>query len=401
MTNNSTLNDPDPVSPYEQYRRLLNEPDVHWDSRTECWLLVHFDDVASALTNDALVAGFEPGYVRSIIPGHPREADYVGEHFRQWPLFLDPPAHTSVRRAIRQAYYDPAVMDRVALRLRDEATKLLECVTADGAIDVVRDFARPIGRLTFEEFVGVDDKLAAKAQEWADELLRLLNTPPSASSLLSAERVIRDIDAATAVLCESDDLATPSLASELCRSVSQGEFTISQAAAVFSQNATAVLGILPQFIAGAIATSLRFPHFIESLFESEHAAQLVVGELLRHVSPVLQVGRVAARDFDLRGAAIRQGDTVRLLVGVANHDARRFPCPGILALGDRATKHLAFGQGSHHCLGAGITGLVGRLSLQAFFMQVDARTDYSQTERQAAFSGMRWLDSLELRRTPA
>jgi cytochrome P450 len=78
-----------------------------------------------------------------------------------------------------------------------------------------------------------------------------------------------------------------------------------------------------------------------------------VEEVLRLESPVQGLLREAAVDVELHGVTIPAGAVVNLRYGAANRDERQFECPAELDL-DRAKahRHLAFGVGLHHCLGA-------------------------------------------------
>ena len=89
-----------------------------------------------------------------------------------------------------------------------------------------------------------------------------------------------------------------------------------------------------------------------------------VEELLRFDSPVQVDVRYALDDCDVNGFALRRGDGVVMLLGAANRDPDRFPAPDRLDVGRREQNHLAFGRGIHHCLGAPLARLEGRVVLE-------------------------------------
>ena len=74
-------------------------------------------------------------------------------------------------------------------------------------------------------------------------------------------------------------------------------------------------------------------------------------ELMRWVSPVRHMLRTATEDFELRGKHIRAGDALALWFPAANRDPRAFDNPNTLDITRDPKKHLAFGYGSHMCLG--------------------------------------------------
>jgi cytochrome P450 len=93
-----------------------------------------------------------------------------------------------------------------------------------------------------------------------------------------------------------------------------------------------------------------------------------VEEMLRFESPVQGLARVAAADVTLHDVTIPEGSWVWLIHAAANRDDRQFAQPDVLNV--RATpppRHLAFGDGIHHCIGAALARLEGRVALEEFF----------------------------------
>lgn len=93
-----------------------------------------------------------------------------------------------------------------------------------------------------------------------------------------------------------------------------------------------------------------------------------VEEILRWTSPGMHVARRAACSTGLDGVRVPNGGNVVVWLAAANRDPTVFARPHDLAL-DRAPRHLAFGSGPHHCLGAA----VARLELRVFFEELAAR----------------------------
>jgi hypothetical protein len=97
-----------------------------------------------------------------------------------------------------------------------------------------------------------------------------------------------------------------------------------------------------------------------------------VEELLRFESPVQNMGRTTTRDVELHETVIPKGSRVLLLIGAANRDPRVFADPDRLDLGRQIRRHLAFGEGIHHCLGAPLARLEGRVALQRLLRRFPA-----------------------------
>ena len=75
-------------------------------------------------------------------------------------------------------------------------------------------------------------------------------------------------------------------------------------------------------------------------------------EIMRWATPVLYFRRIATRDFDCHGKAIRQGDKVLYWFASGNRDDAVFEDPFRVNLARTPNRHLSFGQGGPHvCIG--------------------------------------------------
>jgi cytochrome P450 family 142 subfamily A polypeptide 1 len=91
-----------------------------------------------------------------------------------------------------------------------------------------------------------------------------------------------------------------------------------------------------------------------------------VEEMLRWVSPIRNMARVITHDVEFRGQPLREGQKLLLLYPSANRDEDVFDDPFRFDIARTPNDHVAFGFGTHFCLGASlarleITVMVGRL----------------------------------------
>ena len=94
-----------------------------------------------------------------------------------------------------------------------------------------------------------------------------------------------------------------------------------------------------------------------------------VEEFIRWVSPIHNMCRVSARDHELGGVTIRKGQQLVLLYGSGNRDPAHFKDPDNFDITRHPNDHLAFGVGTHFCLGAGLA----RLEIRVFFEELVQR----------------------------
>jgi cytochrome P450 len=115
-----------------------------------------------------------------------------------------------------------------------------------------------------------------------------------------------------------------------------------------------VTGLAPTTADHAVCTAvLRSPDF-------------GTGEVLRFDSPVQRTARLAHRDTEVAGERFTAGQLVVLILAGANRDPAVFAdpqCFDVTRTG--ADRHVAFSQGIHYCLGAGLARLEGEIGLRA------------------------------------
>ncbi|MEP5765921.1 MAG: cytochrome P450 [Halieaceae bacterium] len=95
-------------------------------------------------------------------------------------------------------------------------------------------------------------------------------------------------------------------------------------------------------------------------------------ELIRWVSPVRHMVRTATDDFELRGKQIKSGDNLALWYPAANRDPEVISHPNRLDLQRDPKLHLAYGYGSHMCLGQHLANL----EVSRFFREVFSRVKH-------------------------
>jgi cytochrome P450 family 142 subfamily A polypeptide 1 len=94
-----------------------------------------------------------------------------------------------------------------------------------------------------------------------------------------------------------------------------------------------------------------------------------VEEFIRWVTPILNMRRTATEDHELHGQTVSEWDELLLMYSSANRDERVFPDPDRLDVTRQHNHHVAFGFGTHFCLGAALA----RLEIRVMFEQLLAR----------------------------
>ena len=98
----------------------------------------------------------------------------------------------------------------------------------------------------------------------------------------------------------------------------------------------------------------------------ELVSTTAVEEFIRWVTPVLNMRRTVTVDHELHGQQLHEGDEILLLYGAANRDPSAFDDPDVLNVARANKRHVAFGFGTHFCLGAH----VARLEIRVMFEEM-------------------------------
>ncbi len=119
-------------------------------------------------------------------------------------------------------------------------------------------------------------------------------------------------------------------------------------------------------IGNAVLALLSRPDLVDGVQANPALVPALVEETLRYDSPVQLMLRRATRSVEISGEKVGEGELVAVLLGSANRDERQFDEPDVFDLSRDPSRHLAFGFGTHFCLGAGLARLEARIALEMF-----------------------------------
>jgi cholest-4-en-3-one 26-monooxygenase len=118
-------------------------------------------------------------------------------------------------------------------------------------------------------------------------------------------------------------------------------------------------------ISGGLVALAERPADWERLRGDRSLVPTAVEEMLRWTTPVVSFMRTATRDTELGGQAVSEGDPVLMLYASANRDERQFgPAADRFDIARDPNHHVAFGFGTHFCIGAALARIEGRALLE-------------------------------------
>jgi len=336
------------------------------DGRT-IWYVTRYDDVAAVLKDDATFCK-NPANIN--LPARQtdtrRSVRPAGQSSNDNMLFSDPPDHTRLRALVGQAF-TPRRVASMRDRVRDTAESLLNEMMAGEATDLIAAYARPLPVIVICDLLGIPAADRAAVSDWSQAIIspgsRGLNYSGRKRMVRAFVHYLRDLFARR--------LADPrdDLISDLVRAEDAGDRLVE--AELFSMVALLLVTgheTTVNLIGNGALALLRHPAQRALLRGDSGLWPAAIEELLRYDGPVeTSTTRWVRHDARFQGHAMRAGDLMRPALASANRDPDHFAHADELQIGRADNRHLAFGFGTHYCLGASLARLEGAIALEVFF----------------------------------
>lgn len=355
--------------PYPHYAELRATDPVH-EHPLGFWVVGRHADVSELLRSKNSVEdrNARPTPMREL-----REAAVGGEYTRSLvPSMLDrdPPDHTRLRKLVTKAFTKRAIdaLEPLVVELVDAALDRIErCIAETGRADVVAELAYPLPFTVICEMLGMPDTDHARLRDLASTMVRSLEPVTDPDLIQSIAAAGREMSTRIAgVIADKrrapgDDLLTALIQAEDEGDVLTDEELVSQVVLLYVAGHETTVNL----IANGTLALLGHPDQLALLAARPDLDANAVEELLRYDSPVQQTRRITLSPYPLGGREIPTGSFVLAVLASANRDEEFWgPDAGELKL-DRANARaqVSFGGGAHHCLGASLARLEGRVAL--------------------------------------
>ena len=382
--------------PYPEYAKLREQSPVHRSRLMNAWVFSRYADVDTVLRDHRRFSS-DP---RKRTVSRRQQAALPGPDDYTM-LFLDPPDHTRLRALVNKAFTRRAV-NALEPHIRGLMNTLLDAVDPAG-FDLMEAVALPLPVIVIAEMLGVPPEDRARFGTWSKQRARLLEptiTPGEREVAAQAGEAFNDyfrpIIQARRAAPETDIVSALAQAEEEGDVLTEHETLNMLRLLLIAGNETTT-----NLIGNGMLALLRNPGELERLRADPSVIPGAVEELLRFDSPVQTDFRGALEDCEVNGAPVRRGENIVLLIGSANRDPAAFEAPDRLDVGRSEGSHISFGRGIHHCIGAPLARLEGRIVLEVLLERFASIR--LLTERPAYRGGvvLRGLESLPVAAVPA
>lgn len=408
------------ADPYPHYAALREHAPVHFAPDAKAFCVSRYEDVRTVLRDPVR---FSSDAMRTFLLGAPPGRDPMADpavmqrmmtmsQALPFPLeelvtsrnliSEDAPRHGPLRSLVNRGF-TPRRIAAWEPRLRDIAAECMAGIEGQDEFDLIAELATPLPLRIIVEMLGVEPERRADFKRWSDVIVAASTgsgrgLDPVTSGFAPAMRELSLYVQGMAVerrRVPGDDLLSVLLDAQ------EGEVALTDAEIAFFVLLLLVAGneTTTNLIGNATLALLRHPAELARVRADRSLVPALVEEALRYDSPAQFVFRRVVIDVELPGGHIPANEHVVALIGSANRDERQWgESAARLDVGRDTQGHLAFGIGSHFCLGAALARLEGRIALGEL---IDLLPDLEPSEKSVDYVDsflVRGPRSLRLRR---
>lgn len=280
-------------------------------------------------------------------------------------LTMDPPDHTRIRRLVASTF-GPRRLAALEPWIRQRTVALLDDADGDGGFDLIDALAYPLPISVICHLLGVPAADRDRFKTWGRAVASTLE-PVIDPTTMNREGIAAELELRgyfEDLIRDRRDRPDDTLLSALIAAEEEGDrLSFDELVSTCVLILVAGFETTVNLIGNGTGALLDAPKEWERLRDDPGMVAGAVEEFLRFDSPVQATSRIATEDVEVAGRKVAKGENVVVAIGGANRDPAAFPDPDTLDVGrPEANRHLSFSLGIHHCLGAALARLEGRVA---------------------------------------
>lgn len=350
--------------PFPLFADVLDKGPVHDVTLADghrAFLVVGYDAAREALNHPALSKDMEAAMDAEgavVAEGLP------GRDFARHMLSVDPPDHRRLRE-IANPGFTRTRLSRLEDGIVATVDGLLDELEAqEGVVDLVAGFALPLPFSVIGGLLGIDEDGQRRLAGWFAVLMAPYPGPtPPPEAVAASDAIVGYLNDLVDRRLEQP---TDDIVGDMARAAGDGVLTRKELLSSLFQLIVAGHHTTTSLIGNGVVALLRHPDQLARLVEEPGLVPGAIEEFLRYDAPVPHsTFRYAVEDVVIAGTTIPRGVQVIVNLAAAGRDPARTADPDRLDVTRSSAEHLAFGHGIHHCLGARLARLEGRVAFTA------------------------------------
>jgi cytochrome P450 len=310
---------------------------------------------------------------------------------RQLPIETDPPEHTEYR-AIAEPFFKRAKDPGMIARVEALIDRLLDEALSRGTNEIVHEFALPLQSHALTYLLNVPESEAATWIGWGIHVFRVRDGLKPGTEL--EEYLHRQFDLAEAA--PGEDFFSALVQAEYRGRRLTREEVMGFANLAFAGGRDTIIHTVSNIFAYLSENPAALDFLRGDPGRAVHASE----EFFRVYIPLTHIGRVCPADTEVGGVTVPAGQRVSLCWSSANRDETVFDAADEIRLDRKPNPHLAFGFGTHLCLGAPHARLLVRTLLQKLaerVASVEVLSSEERVEREEKYERIVGYDALTVR----
>jgi cytochrome P450 len=270
---------------------------------------------------------------------------------------IDPPEHTRIRSLIGRAL-SPKQVERVRPGIRELTHRLLDehAASGDDVTDVLDGICNVLPLTVLCDMLGIDPADQDVVEQWTVTVGQAFSAYLPPELLARVEAAIVEFDAYTLEMIERRRAEpTDDLFSALVHAEEAGDrLSLAELQALLINLFFAGHDTTRSTLAIVLYLLATHPDQLALLRADRSLVPGAVEEMIRYEPIISGIPRIPTVDLDVAGVTIPAGSYVTLSVPSANRDPRQFTDPDRLDVTRTDNRHVGFGFGVHHCVGANV-----------------------------------------------
>ncbi|ATL25667.1 putative cytochrome P450 hydroxylase [Streptomyces formicae] len=333
---------------------------VGYDESIRAWQVFGYDEAQRILSDPSFSADMRAASQAAGIDTH---VPPVIERLTSASFFtMDPTTHRSFRGLVSQAF-SRRLVNRLAPRVAETATGILDELDGVEQFDLLDRFAYPLPMIVLCELLGVphDDRRAF--QSWAASLI-----DPAGQGTAEGGELGSELEQLEQYLHELVGRRRKEPGTDLLSRLATAEVDGEQ---LTVQDVVSLAAVM--LLAGHNTTTMLLANLVVCLDENPASAAAIredrglipsaIEEVFRYRGPLPRALRLATEDCRIGEHAVSAGAPVVVWTASANWDESQFADPDRFDIRRTSNRHLGFGHGMHFCLGAPLARVVAETAM--------------------------------------
>jgi cytochrome P450 len=350
------------------WKRLRDEAPLYYNDKYDFFALSRFDDVLPAMLDTSTFSSAHMTVLEMMGP----EKNSGG-----MMIFMDPPEHTHLRKLVSRAF-TPRAINGLEARVRRLCAGYLDRFVGAESFDFVDEFGALVPPSVILALLGFPEEAADEWRHGIDEMFHMEESQQGFTDGRNPEEILAERQMNDAALFEmlpamleerrgepKDDLISVLVHSDLeDDDGTTRKLTNSEIGSFVTLLSIAGTETVARLLSWAAVLLARHPDQRQLLVDDRRLIPNGVEEMLRYEAPSPINARWITRDLEYYGQEVPRDSKMILLNGSADRDERHFENPDVFDVRRTIDRHVAFGYGTHFCVGAALARLEARIAIE-------------------------------------